>query len=92
MSEKTYCPACTSYTSSLREAYENGWPCEYCGLSNDAWVEISTIQRARQDDELSQRFTELRVENDKLKRQLHEAHGKLDRLRNTVRSTLGELA
>ena len=92
MSRKTFCPGCESYTSSLYEAYENGWPCEVCGLSNAAWREILLIQAARNDDELSKRFTELRKENDELKRKLEEVNNKMARLRADVKKTLGGLS
>lgn len=88
MADKQWCPACESCTSDLRESYENGWQCPYCGLSNAAWREILVIQAARDDDELAKKFTELRIENDKLKRDLKEANSKLDRLRASIKGAL----
>lgn len=89
MSSKAYCPACESCTSSLKEAFDNGWDCEYCGLSNDAWHEILTIQRARNDDEMGQQFAELRKENDKLIRELKAMHVKYNALQTKIRSAMG---
>jgi hypothetical protein len=88
VSSKKTCPACDSHTSALYTAFENGWPCEYCGLSHDAWSEILTIRAARNDDDLAERFTELRVENDKLKRELAEMHLKFNRLKQSVEGAL----
>lgn len=91
MSSKAYCPACESYTSSLKQAYDNGWDCEYCGLSNDAWHEINTIRTARNDDDMAERFTQLRKENDKLIRELREMHVKYEALQAKIRSAMGGL-
>ena len=91
MSSKAYCPGCESSTSSLREAFDSGMPCEYCGLSGDAWHEILTIQRARNDDDMAQRFTELRKENDKLISQLHEMHVKYNALQSKIRNAMGSM-
>lgn len=88
MSSKAYCPACESRTSSLKEAYDNGWDCEECGLSADAWHEILTIQRARNDDEMAERFIQLRKENDKLIRDLKEMHDKYGALQAKIRSAV----
>lgn len=88
MSSKAYCPACESRTSSLKTAYDNGWDCEVCGLSNDAWHEILTIQRARNDDEMAERFIQLRKENDKLIRDLKEMHVKYGALQAKIRSAV----
>lgn len=88
MGRKTYCPGCTSLTSSLNEYFDNGWPCEVCGLSNEAWREILLIQRARNDDAMAERFTELRKENDMLIRQLEEMHRKFNALRQKVEAAL----
>lgn len=86
MSDKQWCPGCDSITSKLTECFRNGWGCEYCGLSHEAWSEILLIRAARSDDELSQRVTELRIENDKLKREQKELHMKLNRLRDAIRN------
>ncbi len=89
MSDKMWCPACESQTSRLTECYRNGEDCEYCGLSHDAWAEILLIQAARNDDKMALKFTELRVANDNLKRELALAENRLEALRLNVRGALG---
>lgn len=86
MSRKTHCPACDSYTSSLTSAFENGEPCPSCGLGNDAWNEVLQVRQARDDDEMALRFTKMRIRNDELERQLREVNGRLERLRETIRT------
>lgn len=83
-----WCPACDSLTSTLARCFEEGDPCEYCGLSHTAWSEILLIRAARNDDEMSQKFSELRAHNDKLIRELNEAHIKLSAIRNRVQGAL----
>lgn len=85
MSSKTYCPTCASHTSNLNRALTTGRFCYMCGLSKDPVPEITTVQRARQDDDLSDRFAELCVENDRLKRELDNTKLLLNRLRDVVK-------
>lgn len=80
MSDKTWCPGCDSLTSSLNESYSNGWPCDHCGLSNDAWREVLMIRLARDDDEMSARYSELRIKHDKLQREYRSVQAKLTRM------------
>jgi hypothetical protein len=88
MADKMWCPGCDSQTSGLLRCFDDGEPCPNCGLSNDAWREVALVCRARNDDSLSARFAQLRVENDRLTRQLHEAHLKLNRVNDSVRRAL----
>lgn len=36
MSYKLTCPGCDTYTSEIFRAYEDGYPCPYCGSSLQA--------------------------------------------------------
>lgn len=73
------CPGCGSYTSSVLSAYEDGSPCPYCGLSNDAAEEILTVRERVADEALKARVEELakelsgvKAERDKLRRTLRD--------------------
>lgn len=81
---RAWCPGCESDTSTLKSAFDNGEECPNCGLGNDAWHEIVTIVRARNDDEMSLRFAELRIENDRLERELKKAREYAARVKAAV--------
>lgn len=73
------CPGCGGYTSSVLAAYEDGSPCPYCGLSNDAAEEIITVRERVADEALKARVEELakelsgvKAERDKLRRTLRD--------------------
>jgi hypothetical protein len=82
---RAWCPGCDSETSTLKTAFDEGDSCPYCGLGNDAWHEVTVIRRARDDDDLSQRYAEVRVENDRLERELATVTRKLSILKSAVR-------
>ncbi|MFD8117050.1 hypothetical protein [Streptomyces microflavus] len=88
MSDKTWCPACDSSTSSLNECFNNGEPCRYCGLSNSAWGEVLRVRRARDDDAMAEEFSRLRIDNDRLTRELDEVKRKFKGLKDRVEGAL----
>lgn len=52
MADKTLCPACQSYTSGIRQAFNNDEPCPVCGLAAATAAEIDAIQTRRADEQI----------------------------------------
>lgn len=78
------CPACTSYTSNVRGAFDRGEPCPHCGLSAAAADELE-VARARGAREALVRQTALAV------RRAETAEAEAGRLRGLVMRARQEL-
>lgn len=84
MSQKMTCPACTSHTSSILQAVNDGQPCPHCGLSAAAIIEIESIAERRGDEALKAQLAEALVSADRARTRVAE----LERINRNVRSAL----
>lgn len=64
MSEKTHCPGCDAYLSSIRDAFDRMEPCPNCGLSAGAASEIEAVRRKAASKALRQRHEAVLIQRD----------------------------
>lgn len=88
MSDKAECPACGSYSSTIRRAFGDGDPCPSCGLSADAAAEVMAIRRRDADAELTRRCEEATVRADRTETRVRQLEAALDGLQKTLSEAL----
>lgn len=84
MSEKTECPGCLAYTSSVRHAFDNGEPCPSCGLSASAAAEVVAVRRRRCDEQTKDELGEALLLIDRRDRELAIARRTIEDVRRAV--------
>lgn len=89
MSDKTECPGCGSYSSSILRAFDDEDPCPVCGLSADAAAEVFAARRRGADAALTKRYADAVLRADKaeararqLEDVLHEVRTALDKIKD----------
>lgn len=90
MADKAFCPACQSYTSTIREAFDNGQPCPVCGLAAAVAAEIDTIQQRRADEQTKADLEAALVRAGKAEAQVEILTAKVSILEQGLASLLGQ--
>lgn len=92
MSDKMECPGCGSYTSTIRRRFEDGLPCDLCGLPAEAAMAVLAAQVRGADQTLieraaaaEKRAAELERENGHLRSQLADIRRVLERPQPTLK-------
>ena len=84
MSDKMTCPACDSYTSSVRMAFESGNDCPHCGLSADAAIQIEQAAKRGADADLIARVAVVEREAADLRKRLRVAEWRLQKAQDAL--------
>lgn len=77
---KMECVGCGSYGSDVGNAFYEGRPCKFCGLSASAAAEIMAVRAQQADQKLKTRLETAIKERDTAQVKLAEAEKRLDRL------------
>ena len=85
MADKMTCPACTSHTSTIREAFLNGDPCPVCGLSAAAAMEIDTVRASRADAALREKYEQAVVHADRAEAEVSKLQRRLGRIERAMK-------
>lgn len=91
MSDKMSCLGCDAYSSSVLEAFNDGEPCPYCGLSAATTLELQTVRKARSDEALKAKCEQALKERDEAQRELRWAKQRLERLASTLGESVRQL-
>lgn len=88
MSEKTTCPGCDAYTSSVFNAFEEWRPCPYCGLSAEAADAVTRARERKATADLAERILATEKRAGKAEREAAALRAALDRVRSALSSCL----
>ncbi|MFI8872461.1 hypothetical protein [Streptomyces sp. NPDC055243] len=92
MSDKMTCFGCDSHTSSVLQAFQEGGPCPYCGLSAETMLEIRSVRRAQADEALKAKCEETLKELGQTRADLRRANARLAYMESLVSDAATRLA
>ena len=81
MADKLECPACRSYSSRIRRAFDDGESCPCCDLSSATATEILKARARGADAELTAKYTATAHELDQLRSEACTLREKLAQIR-----------
>jgi len=84
MSEKKFCPACESYTSSLAAAFRKGEPCPYCGLAADVAAAVEDAREHNVSEKIIERAINAEKRASEALHRARRAESALTSIRNAL--------
>jgi biotin synthase-like enzyme len=90
VSNKTECPACGSYTSSIYDAFECDDNCPYCGLPAEAAKAINEARERGADKQLVERALAAEKRAAEMETELRRLRWRMSRLKDLINADLDE--
>jgi len=84
MADKSECPGCGAYLSSVRTALRDGDPMPCCGLSHAAAMEITVIRETKANESVTRLAEDAITRADAAERELAKLRRWMQRVRSVV--------
>jgi hypothetical protein len=88
MSDKSTCPGCDAYTSSVFQAFAEGLPCPHCGLDAEVAAKVEAARERKATADLGDQLLAAEQRAGRAERANRSLNAALDRIRSALNGCL----